>query len=656
MAEDFSDFLDAKPSAAEDHSAYLESTPNPGKSASKFKPYDPAEHSVISRLFMKYAPQELIDWAGGATGTMRGAANLVSPGAGEKAFPTEGVDKNSLAYVSGQVTDPAALAAGGVIGRGVQALPFVAKSAQMVNAAQAARTAGAVVPKVTKGAQVVNHVVAPALTGALTGGSTGYLASEGDLQDAGTAALYGAGGGVVVPAAFRAVKAGGGFLTDLVQGNAAKVRAGQIARNAAGTNLPAIRTALENAPDNLTAGQASFGINQDPWQALGQYGASRDASSYYRTLAEQQAAARQGMLTGVTPDLAAAEAQLKSANKINYGYAEKADQARLAALQTSVRPPAPQVIPSPLGLGVTERVPGVAAPVSTIKQLGDIVDTPNFVSAVKEASKRIKNNTNIPKVVRDSLSEDPASNMQGLHFIKLAIDDQLKNPNLDSSLKGVAYSELAELKSKLTAAMTASSKEYDAARKTAIELYKPVDQAKVLTNLRETLAPTVPGGPERVTPYFNALGRGEESALKRTGLDIRFGDTADVLTQPQMQTVNKVSDQLARDQAIAAQAKAGAGGLEQTIKDSTGKFRLPNLFNQKVALANKFLETADKYLSSESIKAISEGMKNGKSALEMLNTLPAADRNRWLLWAGQAGQSAGNMGVPGAVVGASESK
>ena len=43
------------------------------------------------------------------------------------------------------------------------------------------------------------------------------------------------------------------------------------------------------------------------------------------------------------------------------------------------------------------------------------------------------------------------------------LDDQMKNPNLDSGLKGVAYSDLAALKSKLMGAMTASSPEYNIA-------------------------------------------------------------------------------------------------------------------------------------------------------------------------------------------------
>ena len=206
MSDAIDAFLDAAPKADSSIDAFLDAGSNPG--TTERKPYF-REPSTIAKLFIKYAPDFMKEFATeaatgkyapdvayGMSGVTRGAMNLVSPGSGNKAFTNitgftpEMVNKDSTATMVGQLFDPVALAAGGVIGKGVQLLPFVAKSAQMVNAAQAARTAGVVVPKVTKGAQVVNHVVAPALTGALTGGSTGYLASEGDLQDAGTCLLY----------------------------------------------------------------------------------------------------------------------------------------------------------------------------------------------------------------------------------------------------------------------------------------------------------------------------------------------------------------------------------------------------------------------------------------------------------------------------------
>lgn len=587
---------------------------------------------------------------GGATTVLRGTGNIIGQAFagskwGDQIWPTESLDKDSGSYMLGQVLDPAGLAVGMGVGKAVQALPFVSKAAQSVEAAKLAERA---VPKV---AQITTQVTAPAITGAATGGVTGYAASSGDNEEAAKAAGYGGLFGGVLPSAFKFGSKVVGGAGDWLAGNSGKVAAADIARKATGSQLAEMRQVMANAPSNITAGQAAVDLNQPAWSALDAFAKSKGGQSkYYYDLAKEQAAARQGMLTGVTPDLATAQTNLKVGNTVNYGNAARADEARLAALQTSVRPPAPVVVPSPLGLGISERVPGTAQTVSTVKSLGDMVDTPNFKAAVQEAKKRIGNNLNIPKDARELLKEDPTSGMQGLHFVKLAIDDQMKNPLLDSSLKGVAYSDLAELKSRLTRVMTASSPEYNVARQNAVELYKPVNQSKVLTNLAETLDNRV--GNERVLPFTNALGRGEGSALRKSGLDMRFGDTSEVLTPTQYGAVKNVEGQLIRDKTLAAQAQAGAGDLAGI--DS--RLRLPNMMNQKAALVNKVLEYADKYLNQNTYKAIAEGMRNGKTATEMLSTLPLSERNKALLIFTQVGQDLGNIGAAGAVVGNTREK
>ena len=587
---------------------------------------------------------------GGATTTLRGAGNIIGQAFagskwGDQIWPVESINKDSAGYIAGQILDPAAMAVGMGIGKGVQALPFVSKVAQSV---EAARLAEKYAPKT---AQLTTRVIAPAITGGATGAAVGYVSSDGDTDEAAKAAGYGGLFGGLLPSAFKFGSKVAGGAIDRITGRAGQVAAGDIARKATGDQLLEMRQTLATAPSDITAGQAAVDLNQPSWSALDAFAKSKGGQSkYYYDLDKAQAAARQGMLTGVTPDLKTAETNLKIGNTVNYGNAARADEARLAALQTSVRPPAPVVVPSPMGLGISERIPGAAQSVSTVKSLGDMVDTPNFKAAVQEAKKRIGNNLNIPKDARELLKDDPTSGMQGLHFVKLAIDDQMKNPLLDSSLKGVAYQDLAELKSRLTRVMTASSPEYSTARQNAMGLYKPINQSKVLTNLTETLDNQV--GSERVLPFTNALARGEGSALKKSGLDMRFGDTSEVLTPTQFAAVKNVEGQLIRDKTLAAQAQAGAGDLANI--DS--RLRLPNMMNQKAALVNKVLEYADKYLNQNTYKAIAEGMRNNKTATEMLNTLPTAERNKALLIFTRAGQEIGNMGTAGAVVGNSRAE
>lgn len=80
---------------------------------------------------------------------------------------------------------------------------------------------------------------------------------------------------------------GTGSIVDLVTGNRPKVKARNIAREAAGDNISAIRAANEAAPESLTAGQAAYGINQDTWQALSDLAQKSDKSSFYRVKADE---------------------------------------------------------------------------------------------------------------------------------------------------------------------------------------------------------------------------------------------------------------------------------------------------------------------------------------------------------------------------------
>lgn len=532
------------------------------------------------------------------------------------------IDRDSYTYTAGQIVDPASWAFGGA----------------------ANKVVGAVMP-MAKSLPIMRNIAQGAVSGGAAGAVTGALTNEDDrLTGAGTGGVAGGVVGGGVPIIGKVLQKGLGWGADIVKGRAGQVKAGQMARAAAGEKLPAIRTALSNASPSLTAAQAAADVPQDMWQSLGVVAKGADRNSFYSGVAKNQEAARKGMLTGVTPDLVTAQTNLNIGNAVNYGNAARADAARLAHLQTSVSPAAPVVRRSPLGLGITERIAGTPQAVSTIKSLGDLNSLPAFESAKKAASVRIANSMGIPTDVKARLIEDPTSSVQGLHFIKMAIDDKFKNPMIPSALDDVDNASLAAIKSKLTSIMRTSSPEYDAARTNAIELYKPVNQSKVLGELSSILEKPMVG--ERAVPFVNALGRGEDSALRRAGLDTRFtAGVEDVLTPTQMNAVNKVKNELTREAVMNKAANDGAIALRSVIGELTTTLRAPPMLNTTVSAMNKLTELAEKNLSEKTKLALVEGMKSGKTALEMLNTLPTAEKNKILMLLGQAGKLSGAAGA-----------
>lgn len=643
---DYTDFLEGNTDSPNRHDAFLEGPDTkPEPKGHTFKQYDPNQ-SMITRLFGKYAP-EVLDVVTGALGTMKGAVNLVSPGSVTNTGISSALklpydaNTDSLAYTAGQVVDPAALALGAATGGVVGAVPALTKGYRT------AQTMGKTLPLTAEA------LTRAGVTGAATGAGTAYLSSEGNLQDTGTAGLYGGMFGVGVPVVGRAAKSGIGYVEDWAKGNLGKVQAANVARAAAGDQLPAIRTALQNAPSDITASQAAVGVNKPTFAALGELGATRDQSGFYYNLAKQQEAQRAGMLSGVTPNLQSAETA-RNATKAMYPAAFAANREAQAAATVGPTRGEFVVLNPSTGEGYYKPAPPLSPKLPPA--VAKLADEPIMSAAAKDAAEVIRIDPRISDQLRQEIGANPLMSTQGLHAMKEAIEAQIKNPSPTAALSKYSESSLKIIRSRLVKAIEESDKGYAAAREAFAKASVPVNQSNVLTGLQETLANTA-GGAERVTPFTNALGRGEESLLKKAGIDTRFQKgVSDVLTPQQMLTVNEVRNQLLRDQTLAGQVTSGAGGLQQILGEQGNRFRLPNLFNQKVALANKFLEVAEKYLSRDSMKAISEGMKSGRSALELLDTLPAQDRNKAALWINQQLRAAGEYGVPGAIIGSTSGK
>lgn len=563
----------------------------------------------------------LRDFFGGASSLMRGGANIVgsvfgNSKIGEKIWPTALANKDSMAYVAGQIADPAALALGG-----------------------AATTAAGMLPVAAKLAPVVRGAIA----GGLSGAATGAITNEEDrLGGAGTGAVVGGAVGGVVPIAGRAIQKGVGWASDVAKGRTGAVKAGQIARTVVGDKADEIANALNAASPDLTAAQAASGVQKDMWQSLGKVAQSFDRNDFYSGVAARQEAARKGLLTSVTPDLAKAEAARSGFASQAYPRSFAEDRAARIAKETSINPTRQLVITNPKsGTGYYKAGAPAQAPVAA--PIKNLLDEPIFSAAKTDAIKAIKEDVRIPQNLRDQITESPERSLQGLHAMKTAIDAQIKKPIADSAMASYRESSLKAFQKQLIKAMDDMSG-YGANRQTFAELSKPVNQANVLRELSSVLEKPMVG--ERSGPFVNALGRGEDAALRRAGLDTRFtGGIEDVLTPSQMSAVNTVKSELAREAAMEHSAKSGAEALRGINSELAVNFKFPSMIRSEVSVLNKILEVAERKLSTETKLAIAEGMRSGKTAVEMLNTLPTSERNKLLMLMGQAGKISGSAGA-----------
>ena len=105
---------------------------------------------------------------------------------------------------------------------------------------------------------------------------------------------------VAAPALARWGAKGFGWAKDAVGGMRSEVKAGQIARDALGPDLGAVRNALQQAPKGMTAAQASANVNSPTWQALAQKASTHDPRFFGGgPLTPAQEAAGVNMLSGM---------------------------------------------------------------------------------------------------------------------------------------------------------------------------------------------------------------------------------------------------------------------------------------------------------------------------------------------------------------------
>jgi hypothetical protein len=381
--------------------------------------------------------------------------------------------------------------------------------------------------------------------------------------------------------------AGFGKISDLVTGKLPEVKAGQIARDVAGESLDDIRNLNKLAPDDLTSAQAAVETPNFEWSALGAT-AKKNAPTPYGLLEDAQENARLQALDDITPDLEAAVKVREQATKPLYDEA-------LASKATVRVPPVMKLVDDILAKN--PKNDSITVPLTQIKQ--DLLD---------EAGTGF--NTNVGSLI--SLSQNIKNKLNQTVDGKPAFDSKV----------------LTQIKDKLEEQIARAEPKFAEARSKYKELSAPINQAQLLGAMRETLVNSKGG--ERVTPFLNALGSSEKSLFRKADQSPRFGSVDEVLSPAQRKVKDRLVSELRRDAEVARQAKDAGNKTREIVAGDSVKARLPSLVDRWFSAANKGIDIAETGINKKTMAAISEGMKSGKSANKMLDTLPAEERNKIL--------------------------
>ena len=165
------------------------------------------------------------------------------------------------------------------------------------------------------------------------------------------------------------------------------------------------------------------------------------------------------------------------------------------------------------------------------------------------------------------------------------------------------------------------------ARQTFAQMSAPVNQAQVLREMSQRL--TGPLDAERPGQFMRVLGEGEGALLKRSTGAPRFeeGDLMRLLTQEQGSAVTEVSDQLRRQAEMSRQASRGEVGLRQILNENAPVgFRLPNVLNREIMIANRTLNLLEGKISDATRTALEQAMFSGADLNRFMSTVPATER------------------------------
>jgi hypothetical protein len=210
---------------------------------------------------------------------------------------------------------------------------------------------GAIAAPLTKFVPAAAPLAQAIRTGGFSGGNLATRAAGGaalggtsaaiiNPEEAGTGALIGAAVPFVAPPVVQALAKSSGFLKDAFTGQLAAVKAGKISRDVAGNQIAAIRAALAAAPDDLTAAQATAGVQKNAFQALGAFANKTDEMSLkLKQQADADISQLQRMAEGgnATEMRRAYEASIKRLNQLTADMRNVELQAANQAAQTANR-------------------------------------------------------------------------------------------------------------------------------------------------------------------------------------------------------------------------------------------------------------------------------------------------------------------------------
>ena len=430
-------------------------------------------------------------------------------------------------------------------------------------------------------ASTIGRIGQGATIGAAAGATT-PVTEDDYWNHAGANTLAGTAVGGALPAGWELAKGLGRLGRNLVQPfTNPNQAAGRLANTVAGENAPAVRQALgANTEQGVTAGQAAVPAQSAEFNALQDLAAQRRPSDYV-------------------------------------GIQKTQDAARLAELRTVGQDPAA------LGAAITARAADAkvnyadafAQSLRADPKLAQLMTNPYVKDQIPTALK-----------VAEAEGITPKGDLtQFLHYIKIGMDKELSKVGNDA-LSSTQQKAVGNAKDELVAWLAKSNPKYDIARAEFATASKPINQMEIGQELEKKLVPALSDeAKQRATVFAQAL-RDAPQTIKRATGSPRYDNLDEILTQPQMSTVEGIKTSLARDAEAARLSHAGMSETGRKIGLAESPLPSVGMFSPDISIGRAVINQTLGKATNATMEALAKILQNPSEAARVMESAKPYER------------------------------
>jgi len=532
----------------------------------------------------------------------------------------------------------------------------------LMNMAPSALTmgGGSVIPAVagklatggTSGAATVAGL--SGIGGVVEGALQPTTSNESVAENAAKTGLFSA----AIPLGVGGLVGGGQYLKGAISPyfsqEARQIAGGRILNNVAGDKSPAVIRALRTSQPVISpqnAGQAAVPAQSPGFSSVADIidKINPDPGLASRTVAQAGRQATLGSFAGTPAQLDAAIAARKAAADTAYARANTiASHQRLAA-EATVNPPKPIVTRPGSGVGIPTISAGAVQPIPQSPAIQKLSTNTIFNAAKSEAKRLAEARVGLPdayakmspEVIADII-KDPTRSLEGLHLMKIAIDNRFKSPTVETALSKYSDSSVAGVKNSLLAAMPP---EYTAARQGFQAASSDINQMQVGQKAQEILGSSL-GEKEKSAALANAVKR--ETPLLKAAEGSTASELSQILTPTNQAKLDNVIQELHIDQQFKDLAAAGkqSTAVQKAVQ---GTINLPHFLNQGVILANTALRRFYGGGQARTFKELATVLQDPVLTAQIMEKATTREKNaiRFLMKA----QTTAGVAAPGVALG-----